>query len=124
MSGKHEEMIGMILQEEEEVIGLHRQHIDDMVELVKQEMLLLNEVDKPGSDVDEYVYSLDAILAHKMEIIGLLRGRLGNFRDHLKTEEMLSKKFYEEREEMFNDFDVVPEGANNRILDHLDQPGN
>lgn len=30
-----------------------------MVELVKQEMMLLHEVDKPGSDVDEYVESLD-----------------------------------------------------------------
>jgi hypothetical protein len=36
MSSKHEQLIGVILNEEEEVIGLHRQHIDDMVELVKQ----------------------------------------------------------------------------------------
>lgn len=36
MSQKHEQLIGIILSEEEEVIGLHRQHIDDMVELVKQ----------------------------------------------------------------------------------------
>ena len=36
MSQKHESLIGVILAEEEEVIGLHRQHIDDMVELVKQ----------------------------------------------------------------------------------------
>ena len=36
MSQKHEQLIGLILSEEEEVIGLHRQHIDDMVELVKQ----------------------------------------------------------------------------------------
>lgn len=45
----------MILSEEESIIASHRQHIDDMVELVKQEMMLLHEVDKPGSDVDEYV---------------------------------------------------------------------
>ena len=36
MSQKHEHLIGMILSEEEEVIGLHRQHIDDVVELIKQ----------------------------------------------------------------------------------------
>jgi kinesin family protein 2/24 len=30
-----------------------------MVELVKQEMMLLHNVDKPGSDVDEYVKGLD-----------------------------------------------------------------
>ncbi len=58
-------------------------------------MMLLHEVDKPGSDVDEYVESLDAILAHKVEIISTLRNRLKTFREHLKEEEILSKKFYE-----------------------------
>ncbi len=32
-------------------------------------MMLLHEVDKPGSDVDEYVESLDSILLHKLELI-------------------------------------------------------
>ena len=32
-------------------------------------MILLHEVDKPGSDVDDYVESLDNILAHKMDLI-------------------------------------------------------
>ena len=36
MSQKHEQLIGVILSEEEGIIGLHRQHIDDMVELIKQ----------------------------------------------------------------------------------------
>lgn len=51
------------------MINGHRQHIDDVVDLVKQEMMLLHEVDKPGSDVEEYVSSLDAILVHKMQLI-------------------------------------------------------
>lgn len=33
---KHEELINLILTEEEEVISMHRQHIDDMVDLIKQ----------------------------------------------------------------------------------------
>ena len=90
-------------------------------------MVLLNEVDKPGSDVDEYVYSLDAILAHKMEIISLLRGRLFNFRDHLKTEEMLSKKFYEERGEVFDNLDLddkeFEQKGEMRLLDNLHNEG-
>jgi kinesin family protein 2/24 len=40
----------------------HRRHIDDVVDLVKQEMTLLNEVDKPGSEVEKYVESLDQLL--------------------------------------------------------------
>lgn len=51
------------------MINGHRRHIDDVVDLVKQEMVLLNEVDKPGSDVEEYVNNLDAILLQKMEMI-------------------------------------------------------
>jgi len=31
----HEQLIGLILAEEEEVITSHRGHIDDMVDLVK-----------------------------------------------------------------------------------------
>lgn len=58
-------------------------------------MMLLHEVDKPGSDVDEYVDSLDSILAHKVDIISALRLRLSTFKNHLKEEELLSKKFYE-----------------------------
>ena len=69
-------------------------------------MMLLNEVDKPGSDVDEYVDSIDAILCHKIEIVNILRGKLLNFREHLREEEILSKKFYEQRGEMLDVFDL------------------
>jgi len=44
------------------MINGHRKHIDDLVDLVKTEMSLLNDVDKPGSDVEEYVNSLDKLL--------------------------------------------------------------
>lgn len=36
MSQKHEQLINMILADEEEVISLHRKHIDEMVETIKQ----------------------------------------------------------------------------------------
>lgn len=97
ISQKHEELISQILAEEEDVIAGHRSHIDDCVELVKKEMMLLHEVDKPGSDVDEYVKNLDGILLHKINIIADLRKKLATFTDHLKEEEVLSKKFYEQR---------------------------
>ena len=62
MCNDHENLIEQILEEEEELINGHRKHIDDVVDLVKQEMTLLNEVDKPGSDVEEYVKNLDEVL--------------------------------------------------------------
>jgi len=36
-------------------------------------MVLLNEVDKPGSDVEEYVNNLDQMLLKKMEMIQAMR---------------------------------------------------
>ena len=52
LCAEHEKLIEQILEEEEQVIKGHRRHIDDVVDLVKEEMTLLNEVDKPGSDVE------------------------------------------------------------------------
>lgn len=48
----HERLVNLILQEEEDLLQKHRVHIDDNVDVVKKEMLLLHEVDKPGSDVE------------------------------------------------------------------------
>jgi kinesin family protein 2/24 len=81
------------LEEEESVINSHRKHIDDIVDFVKQEMLLLNEVDKPGSDVEEYVKGLDNVLNSKMQMIAHMRQQLVQFHSHLKTEEMMSKLY-------------------------------
>lgn len=70
-----------------------------MVGIVKDEMTLLNEVDKPGSDVEVYARGLDKILLKKMKIITDLRERLLNFYSHLKTEEHMSK-LYERNQEL------------------------
>jgi kinesin family protein 2/24 len=61
--------------------------------MVKQEMVLLNEVDKPGSDVEEYVNSLDKLLLKKIEVIQGMRKNLIDFHTHLKTEECMSKLY-------------------------------
>eukprot|EP00743_Colponemidia_sp_Colp-15_P005343 GILK01005745.1.p1 GENE.GILK01005745.1~~GILK01005745.1.p1 ORF type:complete len:746 (+),score=105.33 GILK01005745.1:202-2439(+) len=106
MAREHEALIGQILQEEEDLIAMHRQHIDDMMELMKQEMLLLNAVDRPGSDVDEYVNGLDALLAHKMDAMTALRGRLAGFQDDLRKEETLSKHFHQQNREVLDVFDL------------------
>ena len=55
-------------------------------------MHLLNEVDKPGSDIDNYVTSLDKLLVDKMNKISEIRKKLGNLYVKLKDEEILSSK--------------------------------
>ena len=57
------------MEEEESLINSHRRHIDEVVDQVKQEMVLLNDVDKPGSDVEDYVKKLDDVLLKKMRMI-------------------------------------------------------
>ena len=39
-------------------------------------MLLLHEVDKPGSDIDEYVDCLEKVLNHKIDEINNLRKKV------------------------------------------------
>lgn len=62
----HEQLIEQILEEEEQLIHAHRSHIDEVVSIVKDEMTLLNEVDKPGSDVEVYARGLDRVLLKKI----------------------------------------------------------
>ena len=98
--------MNLILEEEEEMIAADKQHVDEIVEMVKQEMQLLQEVDKPGSDVESYAASLDSTLAHKMEAIASLREKLSTFRTHLGQERELSKKFFEQQNEINDVFDL------------------
>lgn len=69
-------------------------------------MELLHNVDIPGSNVDEYVKNLDNMLNEKQELLTSLKVKITNFRDHLKEEEVLSKKFYEQRSHVAELFDT------------------
>lgn len=60
-------------------------------------MMLLHEVDKPGSDIEEYVSSLDAILLHKIELISVVRQRLVDFYTHLKVEGNLQQLYQDKQ---------------------------
>ena len=75
------------------MITSHRSHIDEVVSIVKDEMQLLNEVDQPGSDVEQYARALDKVLLNKIQLIMGLRENLLNFFSHLKTEEHMSRLY-------------------------------
>ena len=77
--GDHENLIKVILEEEEGLISQHRQHIDNVVDIIKQDMSILQNVEEPQSDIEEYVDKLDGILMRKMEHILGLRAKLANF---------------------------------------------
>ena len=60
-----------------------------MVDIIKQDMGLLQNVEEPQSDIEQYVQHMDDILLKKMEHICSLRSKLANFYKHLKKEESL-----------------------------------
>jgi kinesin family member 2/24 len=101
LSERHEQLIGIILAEEEDLINSHRKMIDEMVDMIKHQMSLISEVDKPGSDVDNYVRELDAVLGIKEDMIRGIREKLKVFNEHLKQEEELTLVF--ERNKAFID---------------------
>ena len=80
----------MILEEEEEVIAAHRATIEQTMELVKAEMKLLSDVDKPGSAIDAYVEKLSRGLEKKATAIDAMRAKVNAFQTHLREEEILS----------------------------------
>ncbi|KAM3143195.1 hypothetical protein pb186bvf_004781 [Paramecium bursaria] len=94
---RHEQLISQILEAEEELILMHRNSIDSTVEIVKQEMMLLHNIDKPGSDVDEYVRGLEQVLILKGEENNMLLAKLNQFKKSLQEEEQLQKQFYDQK---------------------------
>ena len=84
-------------------------------------MMLLHGVDKPGSDVDNYVDNLDGLLGNKINLIQTLRKKLQVFKQHLVEEEALSKKFYEKKNEVMDVFDLKNDqnGNDMQLLDNL-----
>ena len=96
ISNIHEDLINQILKEEDNFINEHKNHIDEMVQSLKDEMTGLHEVEKPGSNIEEYTNNLDKLLTKEIETIIKLKSKLNNFRILLKDENALAKLFGEE----------------------------
>jgi len=63
-------------------------------------MNLVNEVEKPGSDIEFYVNSMEKVYNQQLEKINFMKTRLINFKYLLKEEEELSQKFLKINEMM------------------------
>ncbi|KAK7354815.1 hypothetical protein VNO80_20314 [Phaseolus coccineus] len=84
--------INAVLEEEEALIAAHRKEIEDTMEIVREEMKLLAEVDQPGSLIDNYVTQLSFVLSRKAAGLVGLQARLARFQHRLKEQEILSRK--------------------------------
>ncbi|KAG2250984.1 hypothetical protein Bca52824_081120 [Brassica carinata] len=87
-----DENISALLEEEEALITAHRKEIEDTMEIVREEMKLLAEVDRPGSMIDNYVTQLNFALSRKAAGLVSLQARLARFQHRLKEQEILSRK--------------------------------
>ena len=120
ISNLHEDLINTILKEEDNFVTEHKQHIDNMVKSIKNEMNGIHEVEKPGSNIEEYTNNLDKLLSNEMENIIKLKNRLNKFRILLKDESALANLFGDEEvivdsndnNENENDYDFERESTN------------
>ncbi|KAG1326250.1 kinesin-like protein KIN-13A [Cocos nucifera] len=81
--------IDALLEEEEALIAAHRKEIENTMEIVREEMNLLAEVDQPGSLIDNYVTQLSFVLSRKAAGLVSLQARLARFQHRLKEQEIL-----------------------------------
>ncbi|WVZ71186.1 hypothetical protein U9M48_019802 [Paspalum notatum var. saurae] len=91
-SEKEDMEINAILEEEEALIAAHRKEIENTMEIVREEMNLLAEVDQPGSLIDNYVAQLSFLLSRKASGLVSLQARLARFQQRLKEQEVLSRQ--------------------------------
>jgi phosphopantetheine adenylyltransferase len=63
-------------------------------------MNLVNDVEKPGSDIEFYVHSMEKVYNQQLEKINFMKTRFINLKNLLKEEEELSQKFFKLNEMM------------------------
>lgn len=78
-----------LLKEEEDLVVAHRRQVEDTINIVREEMKILEEVDQPGNQLDEYITKLNAILSQKAGGIADLQARLANFQRRLTEQNVL-----------------------------------
>jgi len=96
---QHERLVDLILKEEDDLIATHHKSINNTINSVKEQEQLRYNVDLPGSDVEEYILSLDRILSEKLSEAEHLHRLIQDFHKHIKQEQALSQKFYSMQEE-------------------------
>lgn len=95
LSETHQKLINEILQDEENLLLLHKNHVKMMGECLQSEGQLLDEVDRPGSDIESYIGGLGKLLDEKMRNIVKVKEALISFSEKLEHEKKLSERIHE-----------------------------
>ncbi|KAI3521609.1 hypothetical protein L1887_11080 [Cichorium endivia] len=81
--------LNALLKEEEDLVNAHRKQVEDTMNIVRVEMNLLVEADKPGNQLDDYVAKLNTVLSQKAAAILQLQNRLAHFQKRLRDHNIL-----------------------------------
>ena len=101
----HEKLIEQILEDEEQLIFKHNQICKESIQVVEKEMSLLRDVDKPGSEVENYVEKLDEILLVKIKKMEDLRNNCLRFYKNIKTEQVMNQLYQQNQTNNASDED-------------------
>jgi hypothetical protein len=95
-----------------------------MSKLLNDEIIQMENLDKPGSDIDIYTDSLAEILRNQMEEIKKLNDRLTKFKIMIKDEDVLAEKLEEKENEFEYDNDdnddIISNSNHHNEKDSLD----
>ncbi|KAG9394235.1 Kinesin motor domain [Carpediemonas membranifera] len=92
LSQTHEDIVDHIYMLEDDIMEAHRQEVDQMMNLVKDEVALLHDIEQSEDvDLDRWVGQLEEILQRKQAAIGVLQGKLVDFKRQLQLEEQMSR---------------------------------
>ena len=83
----------------------------------------INTVEKPGSDIETYVNSMEKIYTIQQEKINFMKMRLVNFKNMLKEEKEISQRFLKINEMMGsvyeNSFNTQSNISKNEIVNNF-----
>ncbi|XP_076904085.1 kinesin-like protein KIN-13B [Bidens hawaiensis] len=79
-----------LLEEEENLVHAHRKQVEETMNIVREEINLLVELDQPGNLLDDYIKKLNTLISQKADVIQKLQTQLRNFKKHLEEYNVLS----------------------------------
>ncbi|KAL4450674.1 hypothetical protein ABPG77_001030 [Micractinium sp. CCAP 211/92] len=86
-SSSGDDLLGAIMAAEDDLITAHRQHIEECMSAVREEMNLLANLDgsSGGGDIEHYCSDLSALLAQKQASLSQLQLRLHGFQQLMRN---------------------------------------
>jgi kinesin family member 2/24 len=100
LNQKHANLIQDILEKEDDLISNHQKSLNEMIDVMNYESKLLEDVQEPNSDVDQYLKKLDRVLEYKETVIKDLRARIINIQTALKEEDQFNTFLHSAKQAM------------------------